>query len=164
MSSIDLDGATLTMAVNRLLALKPDGPVTAIDCARVGKHTRLTLSGVRTGMKVFGMAIPPLDADLLLTGTWQADRLRLTWELEAVRGIPPMAAKLVGRPTLAKLLVDALGGRWGLDRALSAEPDGDLVLLPGLLVIPGWTGLRVDTLALPGNGDEYVVSARFTLA
>ena len=161
MSALSFDAATLTALVNGLLARRADGPIRAIACARVGSQARLTLSGVRTGLSVFGMALPLLDADLLLSGAMESGRLVVRWELEAVRGIPPMAAKLVGKPALAKLLGDALGSCWGLDRALSADAAGDLLLDPKLLVIPGWESLTVAALSIPG-ADDYVVTTAFT--
>ena len=85
----------------------------------------------------------------------------IRWELEAVRGIPPMAAKLVGKPTLAKLLIDALGGRWGCDGALSADPAGDLLVEVTRLAIPGWSNVRISSLTIPGN-DDYVVTTAFS--
>ncbi len=161
MATLAFDAATLTALVNDLLALSPTAAVRSIAVARVAERVRLTLTGVRTGLSVFGMAVPPIDADLLMAGTWGNNRLHLAWELEAVRGIPPMAAKLVGKPTLAKLLVDALGGRWGLDKALKVDADGNLLLDPAKVAVPGWNGLRVGSLALPDD-DAYVVRADFT--
>lgn len=163
MATLAFDAATLTALVNNLLALSPTAAVRSIAVERVVGKVRLTLTGVRTGLTVFGMAVPPIDADLLMTGVWKDGRLLLDWELEAVRGIPPMAAKLVGKPTLAKLLVDALGGRWGLDKALSVDTEGNLLLDPAQVAIPGWNGLRIGALALP-DGDAYVVRADFSWA
>lgn len=160
MATLAFDAPTLTGLVNGLLAGSPSPAVKSIAVERVAERVRLTLAGVRTGLTVFGMAVPPIDADLLMAGTWGDGRLLLNWELEAVRGIPPMAAKLLGKPALAKLLVDALGGRWGLDRALAVDGDGNLLLDPAQVAIPGWNGLRIGALALP-DGDAYVVRADF---
>ena len=132
-----------------------------ITCARVDDQVHLTLSGVRTGLSVFGMAVPPIDADVVLTGVMEDGRLVMRWELAAVRGIPSMAAKLISKPTLAKLVIDALGGRWGCDRALSADAAGDLLVEVTQLAIPGWTNLRISSLQLPGN-DNYVVTTAFS--
>lgn len=161
MATLAFDAPTLAALVNDLLALSPTAAVRSIAIARLGEHVRLTLTGVRTGLSVFGMAVPPIDADLLMVGSWDKGRLQLAWELEAVRGIPPMAAKLVGKPTLAKLLVDALGGRWGLDKALAVDAEGNLLLDPKKVAVPGWNGLRISGLGLP-DGDTYVVRVDFT--
>ena len=155
-SLIQLDAASLTAWINRLLANAAKRTVTSIAIAAVEGRVRLTLSGVNTGLKVFGMEVPPIDADLLLLGTWSEAGLQLSWELEAVRGVPPLAAKLLGKPMLAKLLRDQLGTRWGLDRALTTDDQGDFVLDPSLLVLPGCTGLSIQTLTLSGT-DNYVV-------
>jgi hypothetical protein len=160
MSKLSCDAATLVTWVNGLLAAQAKPAVRSIALARVGEQVRLTLVGVQTGLSVFGMTVPPLDVDLLLRGTWANGKLALVWEAEAVRGIPPMAAKLVGKPALAKLLLQALGARWGLDRALTADPTGDLALDPALLRIPGWERLQVAGAAVP-DGDAYVLSVEF---
>jgi hypothetical protein len=91
-----------------------------------------------------------------LLGAWKGRHLQLTWELETIRGVPPMAAKLLGKPMLAKLLRDQLGTRWGLERALTADAGGDFVLDPSLLSLPGCTGLTIQSLELSG-ADDYVV-------
>ena len=155
-SLIQLDAASLTAWINRLLANAAKRTVTSIAIAAVEGRVRLTLSGVSTGLKVFGIEVPPIDADLLLLGTWGAAGLQLTWELETVRGVPPLAATLLGKPMLAKLLRDQLGTRWGLDRALSTDANGDFLLDPSLLALPGCTGLSIQTLNLSG-ADDYVV-------
>lgn len=159
-SRLSFDSASLTALINSWLT-NPDGAIRSVGISRIDSQAQLTLSGVRTGLSVFGMAVPPIDADLLLSGAMDGSKLVIRWQLAAVRGIPPMAAKLVAKPTLAKLLIDALGGRWGLDRALTADAAGDLILDPALLAIPGWSGLRVHDLRLPGD-DDYVVTALFT--
>lgn len=156
-STLLLDPASVTACVNDLLG-RNQGAVRAITCIRDGAQARLTLLGVRTGLSVFGMAVPPIDAELLVQGTFADGRLRLTWSVERVEGIPAMAAKLVGKPALAKLLRDALGARWGLDQALTADEAGDLLLDPALVRIPGCAGLRIHALALPGP-DGYVLKA-----
>lgn len=161
MATLAFDAPTLTALVNNLLAQSEKAAVRSVAVERVAEKVRLTLAGVRTGLSVFGMVVPPIDADLVMAGTWNDGRLLLIWELEAVRGIPPMAAKLVGKPTLAKLLVDALGGRWGLDKALVVDSAGNLLLDPAQVAIPGWNGLRIGSLALP-DGDAYVVRADFS--
>ena len=160
MSLLAFDAATLTALVNDLLASSHQAKVQAIAVVRVGDRVRLTLSGVRTGLTVFGMAVPPIDADLLLQGVWAEGRLTLVWEVEALRGVPAMAAKVVGKPALAKIIREALGDRWGCGQALSATESGDLVVEPGKLQIPGWRGLVLRSLSLPGP-DAYVVSADF---
>jgi hypothetical protein len=155
-SLIHLDATSLSAWINRLLAGAAKRTVTSIAIQTVNGRVRLTLSGVNTGLKVFGMDVPPIDADLLLLGSWSGQKLQLTWELEAIRGVPPMAAKLLGKPMLAKLLRDQLGTRWGLDRALTAEPSGDFVLDPSFLALPGCAGLKIHSLELSG-ADDYVV-------
>jgi hypothetical protein len=155
-SLIQLDAASLTAWINRLLAKAAKRTVTSIAIAPVEGRVRLTLSGVNTGLKVFGMEVPPIDADLLLLGTWSEARLHLSWELEAVRGVPPLAAKLLGKPMLAKLLREQLGARWGLDRALAVDEHGNMMLDPSQLALPGCAGLCMQTLTLSG-ADDYVV-------
>ena len=161
MSKLSCDVATLVAWVNGLLASQAKPLVKSIALTQVEQQVRLTLTGVQTGLSVFGMAIPPLDADLLLRGQWDEGRLLLVWEAEAVRGIPPLAAKLVGKPALAKMLTQALGARWGLEHALTVDAKGDLLLDPTLLRIPGWERLRVVSVALP-DGDAYVMSVDFS--
>ncbi len=161
MSLLAFDAATLTAVVNDLLAHSQQAKVQAIAIARVGARVRLTLSGVRTGLTVFGLAVPPIDADLLLHGVWADGRLALVWEVETLRGVPAMAAKVIGKPALAKIVREALGDRWGCAQALNATDSGDLVIDPSRLVIPGWNGLKLRALALPG-ADTYVVSADFS--
>ncbi len=159
-SVLQLDPATVTACVNDLLARSPAAAIRSIACTKAGTQMRVSLLGVRTGLSVFGMAVPPIDADVLLHGEFSAGRLRLSWSIERVVGIPAMAAKLVGKPALAKMLRDALGTRWGMDQALTADDAGDLVLDPAHLRIPGCAGLRIVSLAVPG-GDGFALTAEW---
>ena len=164
LSSILLDPATVTAFVNDLLGRSANSKVRSILCLRDNDHVRVTLLGVQTGLSVFGMTLPALDVELLLRGTTGAKGvLTLSWTVERVVGIPAMAAKLVGKPALAKMLRDALGMHWGLERALTADPAGDLLLDPSLVNIPGCAGLRIGGLALP-SADGYVLKADLTWA
>jgi len=162
LSTLNLDPASITACVNDLLGRSTAAKVRSIACERVGDDVRLTLNGVITGLSVFGMAVPPIDADVLLRGRSDptSNVLTLTWSIERVAGIPAMAAKVVGKPTLAKFLCDALGARWGLDRALSANDAGDLLLDPSLITIPGCAHLHVTGITLP-SADGYVLKADF---
>lgn len=162
LSSVLLDSVTITAFVNDLLGRSANAKVRTVACAREGDRVRVSLHGVQTGLSVFGMAVPALDAELLVRGSTAANGgLTLNWEVERVVGIPAMAAKLVGKPALAKMLRDAVGSRWGLDRALTADDAGDLLLDPSLMNIPGCAPLRIRALALPG-ADGYVLKVDFT--
>lgn len=161
-SSVLLDSDTITAFVNDLLGRSANSKVRSIACAREGDQVRISLHGVQTGLSVFGMAVPALDAELLVRGTTSAKgALTFTWSVERVVGIPAMAAKLVGKPALAKMLREAVGTSWGLDRALTADDAGDLLLDPSRMKIPGCAALRIRSLMLPG-ADGYVLKADFT--
>jgi len=162
LSSVLLDPATITAFVNDMLGRSANSKVRSIACARDGNQVRVNLNGVQTGLSVFGMAVPALDAELVIRGTTGSKGVvTMIWSIERVVGIPAMAAKLVGKPALAKMLRDALGTSWGIDRALTADDSGDLLLDPSLLNIPGCANLRIRGLALPG-ADGYVLKADFT--
>ncbi len=160
-SSLHLDPVTITDFVNDLLGRSAHPKIRAIACVREADQVRVTLKGVETGLTVFGMALPAIDAEVLMRGTTTKDVLHLTWSVEGVVGIPAMAAKLVGKPTLAKMLRDAVGSHWGLDQALSADEGGDLLLTLSLMRIPGCAGLRINALKLPA-GDVHVLTADFS--
>ena len=162
LSSLHLDPATLTAFVNDLLGRSTTAKVRSIACVREADQVRLTLNGIQTGLSVFGMDLPAIDAELLLRGLTDAEGvLRLTWSVERVVGIPAMAAKLVGKPALAKMLRDAVGTSWGLDAALTADEAGDLLLNLSLLRISGCANLRIREIFIPA-ADGYVLKADFT--
>lgn len=161
-SSLHLDPASVTATVNDLLGRSTTAKARSITCVRETDQVRLSIHGIQTGVSVFGMTLPAIDAELLMRGLTDAEGvLRLTWSVERVVGIPAMAAKLVGKPALAKMLRDAVGTTWGLDTALTADEAGDLLLDLALLRIPGCANLRIRELFIPA-ADGYVLKADFS--
>ncbi len=161
-SSLHLNPATVTAAVNDLLGRSTTAKARSITCVREADQVRLSINGIQTGVSVFGMALPAIDAELLVRGLTDAEGvLRLTWSVERVVGIPAMAAKLVGKPALAKMLRDAVGATWGLDAALTADEAGDLLLTLSLLRIPICANLQIRDIFIPAT-DGYVLKIDFS--
>ena len=160
-NSLHLDPGTITAFVNDLLGRSTHPKIRTIACVREADQVRVTLKGVETGLTVFGMTLPAIDAEVLMRGITTKDILHLAWSVEGVVGIPAMATKLVGKPALAKMLRDALGNHWGLDQALRVDESGDLLLTLSLMRIPACAGLRISALTLPA-GDVHALTADFS--